>query len=406
MRTLLLTIFILSLTIGAKAQNEWEKLEAFGGAKRERAVGFAIGNRGYVGCGQDTAEVMRRDFWEFDPGTNSWTQKADFGGIGRRNAVGFAIGNKGYIGTGIDNSESFMGNSLSDFWEFDPATNTWTQKSPFPFALYYATGFGINGKGYICGGKFGPSNYSSQLYEYNPATNTWTVKAAFPGGVRYGLTSFVINNKAYVGLGADENVYTTDIWCYDPVSGFWSQKANFPGSGRFSVSTFALGVRGYVALGSDGGYKNELFEYNSLDNSWTQRADFDGGARRSAVGFSIGNKGYTGTGKGYSGCRRDFWEYTPAPLTGIDDLKSENAVITFYPNPLTVSATFVLPAEVKQQHGELELQLFDSNGREVRREAIDPSHPVIEREYLASGIYFCSLRNDGKMIAHGKLIVQ
>ena len=41
-----------------------------------------------------------KDFWEWDQATDVWTRKADFGGIARRDAVGFSIGNKGYIGTG------------------------------------------------------------------------------------------------------------------------------------------------------------------------------------------------------------------------------------------------------------------------------------------------------------------
>ena len=40
------------------------------------------------------------DFWEYDPTTNTWTQKANFGGTPRDGAVGFSIGSKGYIGTG------------------------------------------------------------------------------------------------------------------------------------------------------------------------------------------------------------------------------------------------------------------------------------------------------------------
>ena len=43
---------------------------------------------------------LQKDFWEYDPAANTWTQKADFGGTARDGAVGFSIGSKGYIGTG------------------------------------------------------------------------------------------------------------------------------------------------------------------------------------------------------------------------------------------------------------------------------------------------------------------
>ncbi len=38
-----------------------------------------------------------------------------------------SIGDKGYIGTGENGTTSFK-----DFWENDPATDTWTQKADFP----------------------------------------------------------------------------------------------------------------------------------------------------------------------------------------------------------------------------------------------------------------------------------
>lgn len=405
---ILFILILLTACAAANAQNEWNKLEAFGGSKRERAVGFTIGNRGYIGTGQDTAEAMVRDFWEFDPGTNSWTQKANFGGSARRNAVGFSAGNKGYIGTGMDNQFSISGDELPDFWEYDPATNIWTQKAPFPGAggmgVYYATGFGINGKGYICCGKVGPSSYSNQLWEYNPASNSWLQRASFPGGVRYGLTNFVVNNKAYVGTGTDENALANDMWCYDPATNTWTAKAAMPGSPRFSCSSFAIGWRGFIVLGSDGGYKNELWEYNAYENTWVQRADFDGGARRSGVAFAIGSKGYVGTGKGDSGCRRDFWEYNTVPLTGAEEISSDSPV-SFYPNPMAASSTLQLPAEAAHLKG-LELHIYDSSGRLARLSAIEGDQTVIAREALSKGLYFCFISHNNRIIANGKLIVQ
>ena len=87
-----------------------------------------------------------KDFWEWDQATNVWTQKANFGGTSRWQAVGFSVGNKGYIGTGINN----LNQALKDFWEYDVLSNIWTQKSNFQGGLREAaTGFSIGNKGYI-----------------------------------------------------------------------------------------------------------------------------------------------------------------------------------------------------------------------------------------------------------------
>src|SRR6185369_4861796 len=62
---------------------------------RTDAVGFSIGNKGYIGLGSN-----QKDFWEFDPVTNVWTQKANYPGAANSGAVGFSIGSKGFVGTG------------------------------------------------------------------------------------------------------------------------------------------------------------------------------------------------------------------------------------------------------------------------------------------------------------------
>ena len=82
----------------------WTQKINSGGTGRERAVGFSIGSRGYIGTGYDGSYTLTKDFWEYDPALNTWTQKADFGGTAREFAVGFSIGSKGYIGTGYDGS--------------------------------------------------------------------------------------------------------------------------------------------------------------------------------------------------------------------------------------------------------------------------------------------------------------
>src|SRR5438045_7987523 len=88
--------------------------------------------------------LYKKDFWEYDPATDTWTQKADFGGVARNRATGFSINGKGYIGTGWD------GSFRKDFWEYDPATNTWTLKADFGgTARYSAPGFSIGNKGYV-----------------------------------------------------------------------------------------------------------------------------------------------------------------------------------------------------------------------------------------------------------------
>jgi len=130
------------------------------------AVGFSIGNKGYIGTGGNymSGNVLLTDFWEYDPITYQWTQRPNFGGTGRSMAVGFSAGGKGYIGMGGD----FSSIAYPDFWEYDPITYQWTQRANFGgTSRWLSTGFGIGTNGYIStGGNFTPTY--KDLWEYTP----------------------------------------------------------------------------------------------------------------------------------------------------------------------------------------------------------------------------------------------
>lgn len=151
MKTTILAVLSLLTGFFASGQTEnfWTVRSDFAGLKRERAVAFTANNLAYVGTGVDTAEVTKNDLWAFDPLTDAWTQQANLPGVPRRNAIAFSINNKGYVGTGYSQAESILGVELADFWEYNPVTNSWTQKASYPMAIYFATGFAVDRKSVV-----------------------------------------------------------------------------------------------------------------------------------------------------------------------------------------------------------------------------------------------------------------
>src|SRR6187399_3250718 len=91
----------------------------------------------------------------------TWTQKANVFTTPRCGAVGFSIGNKGYMGTGLQFGLS--PNYFNDFWEWDQASSSWTQKANFPgSARGDAVGFSITNKGYILTGTTSTGNATNE----------------------------------------------------------------------------------------------------------------------------------------------------------------------------------------------------------------------------------------------------
>jgi hypothetical protein len=226
--------------------NVWTQLASLPGAGRYGAVTFVIGNKAYVGTG---AYPLMDDLWEYDPASNTWAQQASITGA-RGFAVGFAIGLKGYIGCGM---------GPGDFWEWDQPTNTWTQKSTCPINRQQGVGFAINSKGYFTTGSGNTGNLND-LWEYDPATNSWLQKASLPAMGRVDATAFVVCEKAYLGSGGDGPLMN-DFWEYDPVTDIWLQKSNTPNGLRDDCPSFSIGQKGYFGLGDNGVYQVDFWEY-------------------------------------------------------------------------------------------------------------------------------------------------
>lgn len=187
------------------ALDKWTRKADYGGGGRNGAGSFSIDNKGYVGCGFNWEYGgWTRDFWEYDPATNKWTRKADFGGSAREyiSAVGFSIGNKGYLGTGYPER-------LKDFWEYDLANNIWTRKADLGGgARASANGFSIGSKGYIGCGDAYPSYYKD-LWEYTPGNVITVVPTITSFSPTSGHTSstVTINGTNFSANPNDDIVY-------------------------------------------------------------------------------------------------------------------------------------------------------------------------------------------------------
>jgi N-acetylneuraminic acid mutarotase len=368
--------------------NNWTKKNDFIGGKRERAVAFSIGDFGYVCAGVDTSETLLKDLWQYDPISDTWMQKADLPGVARRDAIAFAVNGKGYVGTGMDNANALVGAKLKDLWEYDPSTNSWTQKADFPGSggngIYFATAFSADNKGYVCGGKWGPSLYSSQLWEYKPSTNQWIQRANFPGGFRYQLSSFAIGNQGYVGLGANQDTYKKDFYRYNPGSNQWTQIADFIGNERGGACAFSMKDRGFICLGTNGGLLGDLIEYNTTLNTWEIRAAYGGSERKNAICFVVNDRAFVGLGKGYSGKKASLHEYAAPDYASVteEDWKGD-----IYPNPSEGIVQVITEELINQIH------VFDAIGKSCfHMEEIHSSTISLDLMSLPAGIYHMQVR--------------
>ncbi len=242
-------------------------------------------------------------------GLGGWTAKAPIYANGRKGAFSFSVNaydSTIYVGGGLANT---------DFWNYNPATNAWSQQANIPGVLRfrsYATGFGIDDRGYmVCGADSG--FYKNDLWQYDPSTNTWNPKAAFPGKPRIKAFSFVDRGIAYVGGGIDTGgAELTDFYAYYPGNDQWIQRPDVPRS-VVSPFSFSINKRGYISCGSQNGTEDTAtFCFDSSANVWTRVAGFPGHPRQGGASFAVHNLGYCGLGS-YLGTTafEDFYYYNP-----------------------------------------------------------------------------------------------
>ncbi len=196
------------------AADAWIRKADFPGAARSGCVAVTVGRKAYVFGGYSTA--LLSEIWEYAQETDAWTRKADCPGAGRFLPFGFAAGGRAFFGTGG------TADGLSqDIWEYDPTADTWTRRADFPGqARSYTIGLSTGGKGYVAFGLLAytqPMPLVRDVWEYDPASDTWTQRADFGGVARSMATGFVLGPDIYFGLGANSLPRNVgDVWRMRP----------------------------------------------------------------------------------------------------------------------------------------------------------------------------------------------
>jgi N-acetylneuraminic acid mutarotase len=153
--------------------NTWSTFAGFPGDKRINAVAFTINNILYVGTGINNG-LYTTDFYAYDPSKDAWTAKNqlanisntttsyDYSKVARSQAVGFTVGNFGYVVTGSN------GPVLNTCYQYDPTQDIWTAMNPFLGASRNSpVGFGIGNFGYVGTGYSGSTRFDD-FWTFDP----------------------------------------------------------------------------------------------------------------------------------------------------------------------------------------------------------------------------------------------
>jgi N-acetylneuraminic acid mutarotase len=226
---------------------------------------YAFGGFVYPASGP-AAWVPINNAWEYDPAADTWKALAPMPSK-RGSPVAVAVGDKIYVIGGVtllpgssDTALSFSTPQLvvGTVEEYDPAANTWRERSPMPTPRNHASIGAVNGKIYVIGGRVGAAfiglaSDESVVEEYDPAADKWSAPRARMPTARSALGYATINGRIYVAGGEfqDPHMMATfrSVEAYDPASNSWSIMPPMPVS-RHGLAAGAIGNH-LILVGGD-----------------------------------------------------------------------------------------------------------------------------------------------------------
>src|SRR5580693_9021773 len=242
----------------ACAQGKWVKLAPFP-QPAEEISGAAAGGKMYVFAGLAPGWKPIGMVYEYDPASDKWTKKKPMA-LASHHVAFTEYQGKIYAFGGFVPPESGPPAwvPINNAWQYDPAADAWKALAPMPSKRGSSLAAVVGEKIYVIGGASTiPGSKETAVYpthphtsvgsveEYDPADNTWRERSAMPTPRNHAAIG-VVNAKIYViggrvgaafiGLASDISVVEE----YDPALDQWSGPR-----ARMPIARSALGAAVY-----------------------------------------------------------------------------------------------------------------------------------------------------------------
>jgi N-acetylneuraminic acid mutarotase len=317
-------IALTSSNTARAQQGHWEQAAPFPEPSQEIG-GTAVGDKIFILGGLINAQIPKGMMWEYDSVADKWTKKKNMPLATHHPAAVAYKGKLYVFGGGAEikpGGDTWV--PLNNAWEYDLDTDTWKALAPMPTRRGSPVAAVVDDKIYVIGGAGYHPNYKGPLIglnatvphralgtneAYDPATNTWEERSPMPTGRNHTAIG-VVNGKIYVLGGRLGSVFvnasaTDVVEEYDPATDSWGfAKARMP-MPRSGTAFGTYGGKIYVAggeyLDNDivGAYR-DLDAYDPATNTWKKLPPL-AIPRHGLVGGVIGNRFYVISGHMQSG---------------------------------------------------------------------------------------------------------
>ncbi|MFT6850020.1 MAG: N-acetylneuraminic acid mutarotase [Sphingobacteriales bacterium] len=411
------------------AEEAWTKMTNFTGGARGFAAGATYNGKGYLGFGLNNGGYLN-DLYEYDPTTDKWKELASCPCLGRRHPA-FGITDNGKLYVGLGDGENASGTFIpgfKDMWEYDIATDTWSQQNDLPgIGRHHPYYFTIENDIYM---GFGDNHEAifKDFYKFNSVSQSWTKLNDFPGESRVAGAQFVYNGFGFIvdGEGSDhQNLESGELYKYDPTTDQWTTLSSHIGDGLWAPGAFVIDSMAFVIGGDDNSDVsfNKLWNYSLADKPvddaisvssgtvslndhfFDQEAQFQwvdcndnysklDGETEGSIQIPTGESyalvvTYSAGGVDTSACY-DGTENT----TGLDELFADRA-FKIYPNP---ASDFVNIQGPKNFKSELEYSVYNQLGMKLTSGEFKGLDVKLDISNLVNGVYFLTINSEDGVI--------
>jgi N-acetylneuraminic acid mutarotase len=222
------------------ASNTWHALPQMNITRSMDATSHALGGKIYVIGGLAGAQELA-SVETFDIATNAWSAAAAMNTSRSlhascvHNGMIYVFG--GYTDEGDPNI--YYSRATATVERYDPALNTWVNRSPMPELNWGMACATANDRIYVFGGNNTSSNTLNMYRVYNPLTDTWESSGTMPF-VWGGQAAAVIDNEILV-FGGDTNptLQPLNVTKFDPSTSTWTTVTTLPVARmRFGATTW------------------------------------------------------------------------------------------------------------------------------------------------------------------------
>lgn len=314
----MVSVLVIFGPADAQTPGKWVKRAPFP-EPSEELVGVSAGGKFYVFGGLGPGWIPQGFVYEYDPASDKWTKKQPMA-LPAHHVAFTELNGKCYAFGGFVPPESGPPAwvPINNGWEYDPANDSWKALASMPSKRGSAVAAAVNGKIYVIGGAaLHPGSNEPALYparphrsvgtveEYDPNTNTWSERSSMPTARNHAAIG-AVNNKIYVIGGRLGSAFiftasnTNVVEEYDPATDQWGLvKARMP-TERSGGAWAVYKGRIYVAGGEhQDGHLMAAFRaleaYDPATNTWLELSMMPM-PRHGLAGAVVGNRLHLASG--------------------------------------------------------------------------------------------------------------